>query len=250
MIIIYIHVCQKGEWIRSLNMLFTSIVTSNLYYETYQIRVGIVNDDVKKNVKKEFFIVNKILLQVLKHYNVKNSNNLRIVSIYNCKAYERPTLLQMRNLSFEDEENAKYLYLHTKGIRWFNTVNEECVVDWIKLLLYWNVTMWKKAIEVLDSGYDTYGCNYVKTNEWPQHYSGNFFWTKSSYIRTLSSKIGSGYNDPEFWILSMNPVYYNSFGSGFEGMGHYTNRFPEILYIKENSSVEDVNNVEDTNNIE
>ena len=84
--------------------------------------------------------------------------------------------------------------------------------------------------------YDTYGCNYCnKINifgDTPPHYSGNFFWVNSNYLKKLDLIIGENYNDPEFWLFKENPNYYNAYSSGFEGMGHYNNLYPMSIYKK------------------
>lgn len=145
--------------------------------------------------------------------------------------YERPTLLYLQKMADEDTEDVYYWYIHTKGLRWFGTEREQNVLDWIHLLLHWNINSWKDAIQALDNGYDTYGCN--QTHEPVNHYSGNFWWTRSSYLRSLPRTIGNGYNDPEFWILRPeNAKWYCVFRSGLEGMGHYTNRYPKDLYVR------------------
>ena len=47
LIIGYIHVCQKGDWVRSLTMLIKALRVSGLYEKSHIIRVGIVNDQGK-----------------------------------------------------------------------------------------------------------------------------------------------------------------------------------------------------------
>jgi hypothetical protein len=142
--------------------------------------------------------------------------------------YERPTLLHLHEKAKNDNDEVYYWYLHTKGLRWFGTSNEQNVVDWINLLLFWNVYRWKDAVEKLDRGFEVYGCN--QTNEPVNHYSGNFWWTKSSYLKRLPNVIGPEYNDPEFWIMKENPKWLCIFRSGLEGMGHYSNRYDRSLY--------------------
>lgn len=218
-------------------MLFESIVQSGLYCVLHEIRIGVVNDEMYKDDNKEWNIIHSLLCNMLQTHNVEFKDNMKLLFVKNSHEYERPTLLHMRNSSFTDKVNTKYLYLHTKGIRWFNTPFEECIVDWIRLLLFWNVMKWDLAIDKLNHGHDTYGCNYCKTDDWPQHYSGNFFWTTSQYLRNLPNEIQAGYNDPEFWLLTMNPRYYNAYSSGYEGMGHYTNRYNSSLYdVKTNGA--------------
>ncbi len=43
-IIGYIHICQKGEWKRSFDIIFNSLQNSGLYDETSEIRCGILSD--------------------------------------------------------------------------------------------------------------------------------------------------------------------------------------------------------------
>ena len=213
MIIGYVHICQIGDWYRSLSMIFNKIKESGLYQEVTEIRCGILNDNLK--------IIDCDFLQDPK---------IKIVYVGHPNEYERPTLLHMKKSSATDPDNTKYFYSHTKGLRWFKTNKEHNVVDWIKLLLYWNIENYKKAIAALDN-YDTYGCNYYKQDNYnPSHYSGNFFWVKHSYLKLLDEHINIGYNDPEFWLCSKNGKYYNVYSSGLEGMGHYDNPYPENVY--------------------
>lgn len=211
--IIYIHVCQKGEWRRSWLMLMNQIKDSGLYDECEQIRCGVVSD--------EGYIIPDDLFADYK---------VSIIHSGHSSEHERPTLLHMQKASVNNESDM-FLYCHTKGIRWYGTSKEANVVDWIKLLIYWNITLWKNAVDALKS-YDTYGCNITTCNgKFPQHYSGNFFWATNVYLKKLSPSIGLGYNDPEFWPCSANPKCLNAFSSGLEGCGHYNNPFPEEKYI-------------------
>jgi hypothetical protein len=51
---------------------------------------------------------------------------------------------------------------------------------------------------------DTSGCNY--SDEPFPHYSGNFWWASTNYIRQLSLASLIKKHDAEWWILSGNPV--------------------------------------------
>lgn len=210
-IIGYIHICQVGEWERSLAMIMDALKRSGLYNAAKEIRCGVLGTQCTSSDPK-----------------------MRVVYIGNPEEYERPTLLHMRNAASEDPLDTKYFYLHTKGIRWFGTPTESFVVDWIKLLLYWNVEKWVNAADSLNK-YDTYGCNYESGKKYHPHYSGNFFWTTGHHLKTLPSTIGPEYNDPEFWLCSAGmfdgkPNIYNAFSSQFEGLGHYGDPFPESRY--------------------
>lgn len=184
-IIGYIHICQEGEWKRSFNMLIETIKSSELYNNTNEIRIGIVNKYGK-------FIKDEIL----------NDKKFKIIYIGNNKEYERPTLLHMRNS--KDRDNTLYYYLHTKGISHFNTVREKVVIKWINNMLNSNIINWKKAVKVLQT-YDTYGSNYNDL-----HYSGNFWWATKKHINTLPDFIEDYYTGPEDWVLkNKNNMYCN-----------------------------------------
>jgi hypothetical protein len=210
----YFHICQKEGWTKSFDIIFKEIKDSGLYDNTSEIRCVIVND-FNRIIDDDRFQDNKIVL----FYGGSSAN------------YERPTLLNMQKSSFQ--ENCNYWYVHTKGLRWFNTEKEENVLDWINLLLFWNITNWKKAVFHLNE-YHIYGCNY--TNVPTPHFSGNFWWAKSEYVKTLPDMISNGYNDPEFWLFYNNPYYKNIFSSGLEGMGHYDCRY-NIYNIMNNNIV-------------
>jgi len=207
-IIGYIHVCQKGEWQRSFSMLMQRIVESGLYNHTHVIRIGVVNDE-----------------GVLIPDPILEDSKFQIVYVGKSEEYERATLLHMRKFSEIDPENTKYYYLHTKGLKHFGTDREQNIIDWIQLMLYWNIEKWRSAVHVLDAGtHETYGCNVAG------HYSGNFWWARASHIRKLSHTIGPTYFDPEDWIASRYIPLYSAYNSGLQGMGHYDHPYPREIY--------------------
>jgi hypothetical protein len=193
-------------------MIFNKIKESTLYDNVDEIRCGVVNDT-----------------GILISDSLFNDPKIKIIHVGYSHEYERPTLLHMRNST---DMNTKYLYCHTKGIRWFGTQKENYVVDWINLLIYWNIEKWRDAVLELER-YDTYGCNFYKKDNFnPNHYSGNFFWVTSNHVKKLNNIIGPKYNDPEFWLFNINVPYryLNIYSSGLEGMGHYDNPYPRHLY--------------------
>ena len=204
-----IHVCQIGPWKRSLTMLMRAIVKSGLYDVSESIELCIVTNTAP---------VIDIGLPKIKSILVGRPHE-----------YERPTLLRLRSNAEQDTDEVFYWYVHTKGLRWFGTPKEENIIDWIDLLLHWNIYEWKQAVSALESGYHTYGCN--QTNIPINHYSGNFWWSCSSHIRRLPKTIENGYNDPEFWITRPSDTRWMCiFRSGLEGMGHYDSRYPRNNY--------------------
>lgn len=203
-----IHVAQIGNWERSFHLLLSALTQSGLYDVLDTIHVLCANPTGRVE-KSAYFLSPKLIL----------------INSGSPQAYERPALWFTKQYTFSDK--AKVLYLHSKGLKWWDTPYQQNVEDWIHLLLHWNVKCWKQAIEKLDEGFDTYGCNVFRNEEHPVHYSGNFWWAKASYLKTLSDSIGPRYNDPEYWILSNPKVkYFSAFQSGLEGLGHFETPFP------------------------
>jgi len=219
-IIGYIHICQKEGWKRSYDMIMEKVKESGLYDMATEIRLSVVSDDGVFQDDPRF-------------YDTENKN--KIVYKGRSEEYERPTLLLMKSQSREDEENTLYFYLHTKGLGHFGTEREPYVLDWINLMLYWNVERWKTAVSILQrEEYWTYGCNHTGI-----HYSGNFWWSKRSHFERLSDTIPDYYTAPEDWVtmlywgqmtVPIHREFYSVFNSGLEGMGHYSNPYPDKNY--------------------
>jgi len=140
--------------------------------------------------------------------------------------YERFTL----NNLYDDclKENFYVLYLHTKGI---TKENSQPVKDWVEYLIYFNILKYKENIELLKT-YDTIGVNLQE----PTHYSGNFWWSKSSHIKTLNREIGCNYTDPEFWVTSKKKdcKYLSLYSSG---INHYNTTYPKKHYISKENNI-------------
>jgi hypothetical protein len=110
--------------------------------------------------------------------------------------YELPTLQFIYEYS---KENSDYnvLYLHTKNVG--KEINL-CIEDQIEYMLYFNAIKWRECINSL---IDCDTCGVDLREEPVLHYSGNFWWAKSSYLLTLPSPY-------EFNNLSQYPNPLNS----------------------------------------
>lgn len=90
------------------------------------------------------------------------------------------------------EREEYVLYFHTKGItstlRHFHNTPTE--IDLYRTYQYWRhylnygvLEKWEECVKALDEGFDTAGINY---QTYPHtHYSGNFWWAKSSHLASL-----------------------------------------------------------------
>ena len=189
-IIGYIHICQINGWKRSFDMIYNCIQNYGLYEATDEIRIGVISDSGILIKDKRF-----------------DDKKIKIIYIGKSYEYERPTLLHMRNSCISDGLMCKY------------------VIDWIHLMLYWNIIKWKLALEKLKI-YNTYGCEELKL----VFYSGNYWWATSEHISKLPTYIEDKYTAPEEWLLLVKNKNYSVYSSGLQGQGHYFRRFPKNLY--------------------
>jgi hypothetical protein len=93
------------------------------------------------------------------------------------------------------KEDAYFLYNHSKGItsfeRFLKTSQYETFINyyyWKEFLTWGVIDEWKNCIEAIsEMDYDVAGTNYLDEPE--PHYSGSFWWTKSSHIKELPDPI-------------------------------------------------------------
>ena len=130
---------------------------------------------------------------------------LQIRKVGHSSAQERPTLQFLHSLASKAAADTKFLYLHTKGVHWFGSHLDAVTEEWLRYMLYYNVTKWKTAIDILDS-YDVYGCNYsdmstpvLKNDE--RHYVGNFWWATAKHLGSLDPNIQGDRYQNERWVL-------------------------------------------------
>lgn len=163
--------------------------------------------------------------------------------------WEYPTLdLLRRNCAAETEESFVF-YWHLKGL---SRLGDQRVNDWRKFMEYWMVDRWEDCVEKLNNNYDLVGTNIIE-EPW-LHSSGNFWWSKASYIKkliplvhpdqtpwnTVSPYTGATYDignfryDHEAWIASGDPTWYEMASTpGKHTPGwHFENLYPESEYVQ------------------
>ena len=94
---------------------------------------------------------------------------------------ELPTLNALRKRALNETFNA--LYMHTKGVAYIEKGNtKEIVTFWRKYMEYFCIGKWEECVEALWE-FDAAGCEFISTGQ--PHFSGNFWWARSRYLRTL-----------------------------------------------------------------
>jgi hypothetical protein len=124
--------------------------------------------------------------------------------------FENATMKQV--IAFSKIHNDyNILYLHTKGVSYKpDHYFFPGIISWINYMLFVLVDNADKCTKLLNN-YDTIGVNIKEHDENPIHYSGNFWWAKSSYLRKLTPSSFKDKYDCEFLTLSKNPKYFNVF---------------------------------------
>jgi len=155
--------------------------------------------------------VNKIYMPVYNFYphhqefidDLRNVySKIELSHISNAQFNSEPdTLNLMLKKSLEYTENTKLLYLHTKGVSHLHPNLKRNIDAWVRYLDLFNISKWEECVNALDN-HDVAGGFYV---EEPKHYSGNFWWANSDYIKTLprlNQYNINEFNRGEFWVCS------------------------------------------------
>jgi len=220
-IIIYFNICCINNWESIITNIYEKIKISGLYSKILEIRCivsapgcdSVPNHNLFSDCKTKI-----ILFSSENHGNSFESIGLDLI---------------LRDAQECDDEHY-VLYLHSKGVS-DRHQNEEAINNvtcWNNYMLYFLVEHFELAYTRLKE-YDAVGVNlngashkvygnkydniqqYIKINgwggkEWPYHFSGNFWWSKFSYIR-LMNKCDIYYPGAEIWITSGNKGKYGKF---------------------------------------
>lgn len=153
---------------------------------------------------------------------IKDYSKITLTST-NTNEFEFGTLKILQDLSFTDDFYC--YYFHSKGVSISEKVKNYRIgrvpgsIDisfsdikknvnlWRKYMEYFIIDKYQTCIDILDQGFDACGTQLMK---WPRtdqyHFSGNFWWAKSEYIKKLQ-KIDTSVaerHQAEKWIGSAN----------------------------------------------
>lgn len=221
---VYINVAVMGSVNEVLTNLLNRIKDSGLYDNCDVINL-IINGDIN---------LLKVNLEDPK-YKIWNEHK-------SITPQEFPTL----DLIWKESQNDDYniLYLHTKGV----SRNHPFITDWTNYLSYFNINRWQDRLNELNEN-DCTGVNLRGNQEdvkfhpmyWgygkaPKHYSGNFWWSKSSHTKKLCNPISWMPTNEyqrwrmmcEMWVCQLpESKYYNAHTSDVD---HYQSPYPKERY--------------------
>lgn len=175
----------------------------------------------------EYIFINN-LGEALPHDKYPEKNIKIINSSRDTDMFENATLRLIHFFS-QTHPDYKILYLHTKGVGYdVNHPFYQGICDWIDFMLYCLVNKSSNCLKLLDY-VDVVGCDYRNQLffENPNHYSGNFWWATSDYIKKLDVAILKGKYDAEFWLFTNKPAFINIHTCPY---GHYENAYPQKHY--------------------
>ncbi len=159
MIKIFLHLATMGEYQRIGCELLENISSSGLLNSCDEINICIVGDGT-----------------FIEPYN---NDKIKVHRLGRIDEYEFPTLQLIEDTINSNDENIKIFYLNGLGV----TNDSIYKQSWRKYLSYFNIIKSEECIKALDNGFDTCGVDW-RTNPVP-HYSGNFWWANSSYLKIL-----------------------------------------------------------------
>jgi hypothetical protein len=109
----------------------------------------------------------------------KIKSNLRDIR---SKGNEWTTLDLIRNDAEKFGDSDYILYIHTKGASKQNDNRYKNIISWRHLMNYFNIEKVKNVFKLFEkTEFNTYGV-ILKSS----HYSGNFWWAKGSYLKTIN----------------------------------------------------------------
>lgn len=99
----------------------------------------------------------------------------------NARTFENNTINGMIKFAKNSKELFYGYYIHTKG----TTSKSDSQRNWRLFMMYWIVTRNDLCIDILNRGFNTVGVNYISLLKFLRHYSGNFWWFSSNYLKNI-----------------------------------------------------------------
>jgi hypothetical protein len=193
---IFFHVYLKSEYSHILLDKFKKFKASGLYEKANKIYLTLFGDI---ELHQDFLSDLKDLYSKIEYVSITNKEF----------DSEADTFNFMLKKASEYDFNTPMLYIHTKGVSHTNPILKKNINAWVRYLDLYVIKEWERCIKGLEDN-DAAGGLYEASN--PKHFSGNFWWANSDYLKTLP-RLNMGnitnYNRGEFWILSQTDKVYS-----------------------------------------
>jgi len=182
--------------------------------------------------------------------HILRNNKIKIL-VHKERGFEGVTTTALKTFCDERaDRDFALLYIHNRGATRIPDTPSE---DWTLMMEYFCIENWQKGLSALDNSLAA-GCEMcahdsrVKEGDFTYHYSGNFWWARSNYIRLLGyPTFESRFMESEDWILQLagKGISRDRFGVLHRtaekryavGMVHsYLDRYPIEYYRKANET--------------
>lgn len=157
------HIGALGDWRRIVDEQYAKLKDSGLYEASETIVVG--------------FIGGRSRLDEL-GAALPDDPKFEVFTTEDVEDYEFPTLVRLWHEARRRERSFFCYYFHTKGV---SRGEERQINAWRRYMEYFTLERWEDCVLVL-ADHDTCG---VELKDDGHHYSGNFWWATSDYVRTL-----------------------------------------------------------------
>ena len=207
----------------------------HIYYHIYAIEgVDAIVKEQLELIKANFDFPYKLNVGI----SIANDNTslINILSLFNISDLKdvRARANEFVTLDLIEKDKEKFgdsdyiLYLHTKGA---SKQNSENVITWRHLMNYFNVEKCKNVFKIFEkTSYNTYGVLLGTAGKW-KLYSGNFWWAKASYLKTIEMdgvKRNRFNAEVDYIQNGIDWKPYSSYNR--EGENHYLINFNETNY--------------------
>jgi hypothetical protein len=164
--------------------------------------ISIFNDQIDYIKKTGLYDKLDYIFVTLLGKNVLLTHDYKIKVIYyseNQNEMEFPSIQRIKYFADNISKKIKILYIHTKGV-----TNKDHSYEWRKYLEYFLIEKNSLCLNALEN-YKCVGVNhqyYYDESKYRNHFSGNFWWATSDYIKTLPMlQIGEDRYAVEHWLI-------------------------------------------------
>jgi hypothetical protein len=159
------HIGRVGDWKLIIEQQLPRMKKSGLYDASTQIIVGYIGGAGHLDELPD---------------EIKNDPKFYIFTTRDREDFEFPTLERARFMALYKETPFYMYYIHTKGASSACITNDNAVNTWRMYMEYFIIDKWKDCYEKVQT-YDLCGVEWELDN----HFSGNFWWSRSDYIKQL-----------------------------------------------------------------
>jgi hypothetical protein len=157
---VYVHVATVGHYLDVVDEINHALEVSGLAENAAQVTYGVVGGGP---------------------LDVRVRTTLDVHTSPEVSAGEFFTLRILKERIDANLRDGATLYLHTKGVT--QPLNA-CIDDWRRVMLHFTVLEWRDSLQALQA---SSACGVDYQPKPMRHFSGNFWWARDSYLRSLPS---------------------------------------------------------------